>query len=86
MFSWGRSSNRARLIVRTIGLRDIKNALAEGIADFSAMPSHAVFLCLIYPIVGVLLARLTLGYEACRCCFHCCGFTLLRAIRRHRSL
>ena len=63
----GAESNRARPIVRTIGLRDIKNALAEGIADFSAMPSHAVFLCLIYPIVGVLLARLTLG----------AGFTLL---------
>ena len=28
----GAESNRARPIVRTIGLRDIKNALAEGIA------------------------------------------------------
>ena len=27
------------------------------------MPSHVVFLCLIYPIVGLLLARLTLGYD-----------------------
>ena len=78
MFSWGRSSNRARPIVRTIGLRDIKNALAEGIADFSAMPSHAVFLCLIYPIVGVLLARLTLGYEVLPLLFPlAAGFTLL---------
>ena len=56
----------------------IKNALAEGIADFSAMPSHAVFLCLIYPIVGVLLARLTLGYEVLPLLFPlAAGFTLL---------
>ena len=74
----GAESNRARPIVRTIGLRDIKNALAEGIADFSAMPSHAVFLCLIYPIVGVLLARLSLGYEVLPLLFPlAAGFTLL---------
>ena len=74
----GAESNRARPIVRTIGLRDIKNALAEGIADFSAMPSHAVFLCLIYPIVGILLARLTLGYEVLPLLFPlAAGFTLL---------
>jgi uncharacterized membrane protein len=74
----GAESNRARPIVRTIGLRDIKNALAEGVADFSAMPSHAVFLCLIYPIVGVLLARLTLGYEVLPLLFPlAAGFTLL---------
>ena len=74
----GAESNRARPIVRIIGLRDIKNALAEGIADFSAMPSHAVFLCLIYPIVGVLLARLTLGYEVLPLLFPlAAGFTLL---------
>ena len=74
----GAEANRARPIVRTIGLRDIKDALAEGIADFSAMPSHAVFLCLIYPIVGVLLARLTLGYEVLPLLFPlAAGFTLL---------
>ena len=74
----GAESNRARPIVRTIGLRDIKNALVEGIADFSAMPSHAVFLCLIYPIVGILLARLTLGYEVLPLLFPlAAGFTLL---------
>jgi uncharacterized membrane protein len=27
------------------------------------MPTHAVFLCLIYPIFGVIVARLTLGYD-----------------------
>jgi uncharacterized membrane protein len=74
----GAESNRARPIVRTIGLRDIKDALAEGIADFSAMPTHAVFLCLIYPIVGIVLARLTLGYAVLPLLFPlAAGFTLI---------
>ncbi len=59
----GAESIRARPVVRTIALADLKDALARGIADFSAMPTHAVFLCLIYPIVGLILARLILGYE-----------------------
>ena len=59
----GADEIRARPAVRKIGLADLKDALRGGLADFSAMPSHAVFLCLIYPIVGLLLARLTLGYD-----------------------
>ena len=74
----GAESNRVRPTVRIIGLRDLKDALARGIADFSAMPTHAVFLCLIYPIVGLLLARLTLGYEVLPLLFPlAAGFTLL---------
>jgi uncharacterized membrane protein len=48
--------------VRRIGLADLKDALARGIDDFMAMPSHAVFLCLIYPLVGVSLGSLIFGY------------------------
>jgi uncharacterized membrane protein len=59
----GAESIRTRPAVRKIGLADLKDALRFGIADFLAMPTHAVFLCLIYPIFGVILARLTLGYE-----------------------
>jgi uncharacterized membrane protein len=53
----------ARPRVRTIAIADVKDALARGIDDFAAMPTHAIFLCLIYPIAGLFLARLTLGYE-----------------------
>jgi uncharacterized membrane protein len=59
----GAEAIRTRPAVRKIGLADLKDALKLGIADFLAMPTHAVFLCLIYPIFGVILARLTLGYE-----------------------
>jgi uncharacterized membrane protein len=50
-------------VVRKIGTADIKDALARGIDDFRAMPSHAVFLVLIYPLVGFFLARMVVGSD-----------------------
>src|SRR5262252_10251630 len=49
--------------VRSIGLADLRDVLTKGIDDFYAMPTHAMFLCIIYPIVGLLLARLAFGYS-----------------------
>jgi len=49
-------------VVRRIGPADLKDALKQGYDDFTAMPSHAVFLCIVYPVIGILLAGLTLGY------------------------
>ena len=51
-------------VIRSIGLADLRDALAKGLDDFRAMPTHAVFLCLIYPIVGVALGSATFGYDA----------------------
>jgi uncharacterized membrane protein len=48
--------------IRSITPADLKDALVAGYNDFAAMPSHAVFLCVIYPVIGILLAGLTLGY------------------------
>jgi uncharacterized membrane protein len=59
----GTEAAHRRPVVRRIGLADIKDALARGIDDFRVMPTHAVFLCLIYPVVGIVLARLVMGYE-----------------------
>lgn len=50
-------------VVRTIGLSDLKDALTKGFHDFMAMPTQVVFLCLIYPIAGLLLGRLAFGYD-----------------------
>lgn len=41
--------------VRKIGPSDLRQALAEGWADFLARPSHLVFLGLIYPAAGFWL-------------------------------
>lgn len=42
---------------------DLVDALRLGWEDFKAVPSHAIMLCLIYPLVGLLLARAVLGYS-----------------------
>ncbi len=49
--------------VRAITTGDVWNALAQGVDDFRAMPTHVVFACVIYPVVGIVLARLLFGYE-----------------------
>ena len=59
----GAAENPAPLTIRKIGVADLMDALKHGYDDFIAMPTHAVFLCLIYPIVALVLARLTLGYD-----------------------
>ena len=48
--------------VRRIGIEDLKDALRAGWDDFTVMPSHAIFLCIIYPIVGIVLAQLIFGF------------------------
>lgn len=53
----------ARVTVNRIGIADLKDALRRGLDDFAAMPTHAMFLAAIYPILGLLLARLAFGYS-----------------------
>lgn len=50
--------------VRRITIGDIGDALRLGFEDFWAKPSHYVFLCLIYPIVGLILTRWSTGSNA----------------------
>jgi uncharacterized membrane protein len=57
----GADTSPESLVVRRITPSDLSHALARGIDDFIAMPSHAVFLCVIYPLLGILLIGLTLG-------------------------
>jgi len=59
----GPTETPVHLTVRKIGLDDIRDALAHGLDDFAAMPSHVIFLGLIYPIVGFVLARMAFGYD-----------------------
>ena len=50
-------------IIRKIGFADLKDAAAKGIDDFLAMPTHVIFLAVIYPLVGLFLARMTFRYD-----------------------
>ncbi len=50
-------------VVRRIGIADLKYALAKGVEDFRAMPTHVIFLSLIYPVAGLALWRVTFGSD-----------------------
>src|ERR1700726_5123947 len=64
--------------IRTITLSDLHQALKLGWEDFKAVPSHAIILCVIYPVLGLLLARATFGYAVIPLLFPlAAGFALL---------
>jgi uncharacterized membrane protein len=50
-------------IIRKLRLADLKDVLAKGWDDFREIPTHAVFLIAIYPIIGLALAAATLNYD-----------------------
>jgi uncharacterized membrane protein len=49
--------------VRSIGPIDLRDALLKGLDDFRAMPTHVIFLSLIYPIAGIVIARMAVGFD-----------------------
>ena len=74
----GADEGRALPAVRKIGLADLREALAKGIDDFWAMPTHVIFLSIIYPVAGLVLARLTFSYDVLPLLFPlAAGFTLV---------
>lgn len=65
-------------VVRAIRIADLHHALQRGWEDFKAVPSHAVILCVIYPVIGLVLARLVHGYSVLPLLFPlAAGFALL---------
>jgi uncharacterized membrane protein len=65
-------------VIRTIGLSDLHRALQLGWEDFKAVPSHAIILCVIYPVLGLVLARLVHGYSVLPLLFPlAAGFALI---------
>ena len=49
--------------VNTIGQDDLIQALTLGFNDFKEKPSHIFLLVLLYPIIGLVAARVAAGYE-----------------------
>ena len=65
-------------VVRKVRFSDLLDALRLGWEDFKAMPTHAVVLCVIYPVIGFVLFRLVLGYSVLPLLFPlAAGFTLI---------
>lgn len=72
------SRDAARPLVRRIELADLKDALARGISDFAAYRTDVMFLCVIYPVAGLLLAWLAFGYDLLQLVFPLAfGFALI---------
>lgn len=48
--------------VREIGLGDLRQALKEGARDFGACRTDVVFLCMLYPVAGLIISRFAFDY------------------------
>lgn len=49
-------------VVRRIGLADLRDSLVQGARDFEACRTDVIFLCLIYPVAGLIMARIAFDY------------------------
>lgn len=64
--------------IRHITTADLKDVLAQGLDDFRACRTDVMVLCIVYPLVGLLLARLAFGYDMLPLMFPLAsGFSLL---------
>jgi uncharacterized membrane protein len=55
------STTRILPVVHRISSSDLFDSLHCGFGDFEAMPSHAIFLCAIYPLIGIFLIAIASG-------------------------
>jgi len=76
----------AEPVIRTIQLSDLREALRLGWEDFKAVPSHAIILCVIYPVLGLVLGGTVLAILCFRCCFVGGRLCPARSVRGARSL
>jgi uncharacterized membrane protein len=64
--------------VRRIKATDLRDVLVGGLGDFGAYRTDVIFLCLIYPLVGIALTWLTFGHEMLQLLFPlAAGFALV---------
>ncbi len=49
--------------IRQLELDDLQLALRQGMADFASSRTDVIVLCVVYPLLGLLLARFASGHE-----------------------
>ncbi len=76
---WEQTAGRDALPrVRRIGAEDLGIAIRRGFEDFGAYRMDVVFLCAVYPFVGLILGRILFGYESVQLLFPLAsGFALI---------
>lgn len=57
------TSRRDTVVIRRIGVADLRDSLRQGWSDFAANPTQLVFLSIIYPVIGLISARAGAGYD-----------------------
>lgn len=50
-------------IVRPIAVSDFREIFQKAFADFGAYRTDVFFLCIIYPVIGIMMARVAFGYD-----------------------
>jgi uncharacterized membrane protein len=64
--------------IRKITFADLRSSLEKGVDDFRHKPGHVIALAILYPVIGLILARLTFGYKILPILFPlAAGFALL---------
>lgn len=58
-----REYRHAHLAIRRIGVGDLGQVLARGFSDFGAFRTDVIFLCVFYPLAGLVLGYVTFGYN-----------------------
>lgn len=53
---WPVASRAEMPVVRKITLADVRDAIRGGLGDFAAARTDVIFLCMIYPLIGVLVS------------------------------
>ncbi len=59
----GEEEAKAPPAIRRIAIADLRDALAKGFADFAACRTDVIFLCLVYPVAGLVLWRVAVDFE-----------------------
>ena len=54
---------RPSLSVNRIDTNDIRAALAQGFQDFAANRTDVIFVCIVYPVLGLVFGRMASGYD-----------------------
>jgi uncharacterized membrane protein len=59
----GPDDTRTAPEIRRIRIADLGDVLRRGLSDFAAYRTDVIFLCLIYPLIGIVLAYATFGHR-----------------------
>jgi uncharacterized membrane protein len=64
--------------IRRLSLSDLRAVLASGLADFGATRTDIMFLCVVYPVIGLVLGRIFAGHNLIQLLFPlAAGFALV---------